>query len=275
MLATAWSRCALVEGWEQRGSSSGFLHKQIWRLCSLPTTSVRAGRSSTGTLACVGFVTVLRFVSFLRLAKSHSQQWLCYFRAFFTEMTCSLPEQQVRAVSQPRTHYRSHYHVTYKMHPKNDARHGDAHRQGEQGRLQLRIEDAQGDGNSEGAHRVARRERKLVRWKDFRPAMGFELARALPLAGFFDKAEQYDGCCFGRRTGGESDEPHVAPEQKQRDPHGIPDPAISEARGSYHPKAEPSRRAPVMDLPHDLIVAGLYKVPDHSSSRHDCTSFLP
>jgi len=30
-----------------------------------------------------------------------------------------------------------------------------------------------------------------------------------------------------------------------------------------------------MDLPHDLIVAGLYKVPDHSSSRHDCTSFLP
>src|SRR5260221_8596672 len=104
--------------------------------------------------------------------------------------------------------------------------------------------------------------------------MRLELARTFSLTSLFDKAEQHDGCGLSRRTGGEGDKAHVASEEEQRDSHRIPDPAISQPRRGDHPKTQPSRRAPAVDLPHDLVVAGLYELPDHPSSGHGCTSSL-
>src|SRR5580692_9292968 len=101
--------------------------------------------------------------------------------------------------------------------------------------------------------------------------MRLQMAWAFSLAGLLQKRKQHDGRGFGRGARGEGNKAHVAAEKEQGDPNGIPDPAISQARGSDHPVAEPSRRPPAVNLPHDLIVAGLYEIPDHSSSRHGCT----
>jgi hypothetical protein len=111
-------------------------------------------------------------------------------------------------------------------------------------------------------------ERKLVGRQNLGPAVHLQVARALSLAGFLDEAKDHNGCGFGRRTGGKGGEAHFAPEEQQGDSNRIPDPSVSELCGGNHPKAEPSWRAPPVDFPHDLIIAGLYEFPDHSSSRH-------
>src|ERR1700722_14637331 len=102
--------------------------------------------------------------------------------------------------------------------------------------------------------------------------MRLELARALSLAGLFEEAEYHNGRSLSRCAGGKGDKPHIASEQEQGDPDGIPHPAVSQPGRGDHPKTEPSRCAPAMDLPHDLVVEGLNEIPDHSSSGHGCTS---
>src|SRR5882762_4713851 len=95
-----------------------------------------------------------------------------------------LSEQQVRPVSQPNSQQRTHHHVTDEVHAQDDPRNRNAEGQDEQSRLQLRIENAQRYRDSERAHGMAGWERELVWRKNIGPAVGFDVAWALPFAGF-------------------------------------------------------------------------------------------
>ena len=107
-----------------------------------------------------------------------------------------LPEQLVGSVAQPGSQQRTHYNITDEVHSKNHTRNSDAHGQDEQASLQLWIENAQGYRDGERAHGVARGEGKLVRGKDVRPAVRFEVARALAVAGLFHATEKHNGGNF-------------------------------------------------------------------------------
>ena len=74
-------------------------------------------------------------------------------------------------------------------------------------------------------------------------------------------------------AGGESDEPHSPPNSSRAIPTEYQIQPSPNRVDAIIQIAKPSRRAPAVHFPHDLMIAGLYELPDHSWGGHDCTSF--
>jgi hypothetical protein len=119
---------------------------------------------------------------------------------------------------------------------------------------------------------MAGRKGKLVGRKDLGPAVRFEVARALPLAGIFNNAEERDSGNLGSSACGKCYKPQVSTEDQKGNAYCVPDPAISQPSGPDHPDTKPPGRSPAMDLPHDLMIAILDELPNRLCGRHGCTS---
>src|SRR4029077_3549959 len=81
-------------------------------------------------------------------------------------------------------------HVTEEMHTKTDTRNADADGKKIKRRLQGRIEITDHERDGECCHGVTGREGELVRGKNLRPAMRFELARTLAMTDTLQRLEQ-------------------------------------------------------------------------------------
>jgi len=96
----------------------------------------------------------------------------------------------------------------------------------------------------------------------------FELARTRSLAETFESFENPDADDCGE--GGRSDCGVTlwAAEDKNENRGGVPDPTVAEARGGNHPDANPARRAPTIEPPHDTVIAALDETPDIAGNGH-------
>jgi len=115
-------------------------------------------------------------------------------------------------------------------------------------------------------------EREFIGWENFGPAVRLDLARAWALAETFEGFEDKDadeGSESGRADGGEA---LRATEKKQENRGGIPDPTVAEARGGEHPVANPTRRAPAIQAPHQTMIAAFDETPDVAGYSHFFTS---
>ncbi len=81
----------------------------------------------------------------------------------------------------------------------------------------------------------------------------------------FEDGDADDGGEGGARDGGKT---LRAAEEKKQDCGGIPDPTVAEARGSDHPDANPTRRAPAIHAAHEAMIATLDETPDVAGDGH-------
>src|SRR5215467_4264281 len=145
--------------------------------------------------------------------------------------------------------------VTEEMHTKNDARNADADGKKIKRRLEGRIEITDHQRDGECGHGVTGREGELVRGKNLRPAMRFELARTLAMTDTLQRLEQ-ENSDDGRGTGSTDGRVTVdAATQQQHGRQAIPDPAVPHARGGQHPEANPARGFPPVHATHHAVVA--------------------
>src|SRR5579883_2275187 len=101
------------------------------------------------------------------------------------------------------------------------------------------------------------------------------MTRALAATDFLERFE-YENTSGGGGARGANSGKTVRPAKKQQhDAEAVPKPAIANARGGDHPVANPARRLPAVDAPHDPVVAVLDVSPDGFRQCHDYTSARP
>src|SRR5258705_4837389 len=122
---------------------------------------------------------------------------------------------------------------------------------------------------------MPRRERELIRRQYARPAMRFQMARTLPVADFLQPLEHnYSSKGRGGCDANGCKAIRSACDQ-ENEGQAVPQPPVSDSRGRDHPVANPARRLPAIDAPHDAVVAVLDVTPDGFRHSHGLTSTRP
>lgn len=158
------------------------------------------------------------------------------------------------------------------MHAENDARKRNAEGEKDERKFEARIKISEHKRDGRCRHGVARGERKLVGWKDFGPAVGFDLARARTLAEVLESFEDEDASDRRQRGGADGGETLRASEKKKENCGRIPDPTVTEARGGQHPIADPAGRTPAIQAAHQTMIAALDETPYIACNGHVVTS---
>jgi len=83
-----------------------------------------------------------------------------------------------------------------------------------------------------------------------RPAMRFQMAGTLPVADFLQPLE-HDYSSKGRRAATLTAAKRFGPPDQENDGQAVPQPPVSDSCGRDHPVANPARRLPAIDAPHD------------------------
>src|SRR5579863_30586 len=115
---------------------------------------------------------------------------------------------------------------------------------------------------------MARRKRVTVWRQHGGPAVRFDIARSLPVAGFLQGAEEKYSSDRCRTCRADRREAVRASVEVKNDSQRVPQPAVAAAGGKDHQNAEPARRAPAVNAAHQPVVAGLDLVPQSFTDGH-------